>query len=117
MQLRRVSALFPRPTDELMKCRLDQQTVECKPAEWPSLQRDQWHEAQLQASHQSAVAHPVRRPVLFNIFMNDLHDWTGCSHSNFADDTQLEGLVNTLEEFCCCSPWPAAIQRDPGGMD
>ena len=87
--------------------------VECKLAEWPSLQYcDQWHEAQLQASHQSAVVYLILTPVLFNISMNDLHDWTGCSHSKFADDAQLEGLVDTSEKFCCCSHGPAATQKD-----
>lgn len=58
-----------------------------------------WSVAWSSAAGQSAASSGVPRtePVLFDIFINDLHDRTGCSHSNFADDTQLEGLVNTLD--------------------
>jgi len=54
----------------------------------------------------SRVPHgSVLVPALFNILINDLNERTQCSLSKFADDTKLEGVVNTSEDC-------AAIQRD-----
>jgi len=44
--------------------------------------------------------------VLFNIFVGNMDSGTECTPCNFADDTKLCGVVNTLEGR-------DAIQRDP----
>lgn len=45
--------------------------------------------------------------VLFNVFINDLGDGAGCTLSEFADDTELRGVADTLSvklSGLCCYP-------------
>ena len=52
----------------------------------------------------------VLGPVPFNIFINNWDDGAECGLSNFADDTQLEGVADKPEGR-------AVIQRDLNGLE
>jgi len=42
----------------------------------------------------------VLRPVLFNIFINDINDGLKCILNKFANDTKLSGVVDVRKKGC-----------------